>query len=29
MNVPDFSVRAATVSDDLIGRSEDVLGPED
>ncbi len=29
MNVPDFSVRAATVADDLIGRSEDVLGPED
>jgi hypothetical protein len=27
--VPDFSLRAATVADRLIGLSEDVLGPED
>jgi hypothetical protein len=29
MNVPDFSLRAATVADGLIGQSDDVLGPED
>jgi hypothetical protein len=29
MTAPDFSIRAATIADDMIRRSEDVLGPED
>jgi hypothetical protein len=29
MSLPDYSGRAATITDDLIGRSEESLGPED